>query len=105
LRERLSLIERHDHREAVMEAHYRFDGSIDYEFHRRDARRHRDASMRDFLTYQQPKPRLRPVARQRIRMFAAAFALATAAFWTTMATMPPTTEAGSLPAGVQLRAP
>jgi hypothetical protein len=75
--------------EGVMDAHYRFDGSIDYNGFWTD--RHHPVFVRP--TEIAP-PRLASPVRRRVRVFACAFALATAAFWATMATMPPTSEAG-----------
>jgi hypothetical protein len=80
--------------EAVMDAHLRPDGSVNYEFHRAQALRSRNAYLGELLP-QVELPPLSPVARRRFKMCAAAFAVATAAFWATMATMPPTTEASA----------
>jgi hypothetical protein len=73
-----------------MDAHLR----PDYELHRAQALRSRRAYIGGLLP-QVELPQAGPVARRRIKMFAAAFAVATAAFWATMATMPPTTEASA----------
>ena len=80
-----------------MDARYLLDGSVDYNDFWTDAHHRRLQRDREPVTVRPAPPRLVSPARRRIRVFAAAFAVATTAFWATMATMPPTTEAGSAP--------
>jgi hypothetical protein len=82
--------------EAVMHTiHHLSDGSIDYDFYRQNALQQRSAYMNDMLSGQTLLPSMSVQRRRRVKLFAAAFALATAAFWSTMLTVPPTTEAGA----------
>jgi len=74
----------------------REDGTIDCEYYQEQARKRRaecDEAERAYTAIQRQVP-LGPIRVPRpLRAFLAAFALATAAFWATMATSPPTSEA------------
>jgi hypothetical protein len=87
----------------VEELRLREDGTIDCEFYIAQARRRREEvrlAQREWLDVRQRGTVVRdatPCAPVRVpravKGFAAAFALATAAFWATMATSPPVTIA------------
>ena len=66
------------------------DGSLNHEFYRDSAL---DARSEYLAAFVPEVPKIAPATRRRLGVFAAAFALATGAFWTTMLTDPPTTEA------------
>ena len=74
--------------------HRRSDGSIDMDFYRSKALQERNAYIGNLLP-DVSLPSLTPVGRQRLKLFVAAFALATGAFWATMLTTPPQTEAAA----------
>lgn len=67
------------------------DGSIDHDFYRRQALAARSAYLAEHLSLHVPA--VGPAAKRRLGLFAAAFAIATAAFWATILTDPPKTEA------------
>jgi hypothetical protein len=74
----------------------REDGTIDCEFYQEQARRRRaelDEAERAYNAVQRQVPSQPSRVPRQLRAFMAAFALATAAFWATMATSPPTTQA------------
>ncbi len=76
----------------------REDGTIDCEFYQEQARKRRaelDEAERAFKAVQRQVPLLPIQVPRPLRAFMVAFALATAAFWATMATSPPTTQAAS----------
>jgi hypothetical protein len=70
------------------------DGSINCEYYARRAREHRSAHIRHTLSVAQLAS-ASPVTRRGFKLFAAALVVATGAFWATILTSPPTTEAGS----------
>ncbi len=72
-------------------------GSIDLDHHRDLAARARSAFLKDLA---HTMPGLSPKARRRLNTLAVAFVVATGAFWATMLTDPPRTEAGTAPATV-----
>jgi hypothetical protein len=65
-------------------------GSIDFDHYRERAARERSAFMRERMP---ALTAMSPLARRRLGTLAAAFALASAAFWATMLVDPPTTSA------------
>ena len=69
------------------------DGSVDCEFYALRAREHRSAHLRQTLSVARLAS-ASPAARRGLKLLAAAFLVATGAFWATMITSPPTTEAG-----------
>jgi hypothetical protein len=74
----------------------REDGTIDCEFYQEQARKRRaelDKAERAYHAVQRQVPSQSSRVPRQLRAFMAAFALATAAFWATMATSPPTTQA------------
>jgi hypothetical protein len=83
----------------------REDGTIDCDYYQEQARKRRaecDEAQRAYTATQRQVPlRLIRVPRP-LRAFLAVFALATAAFWATMATSPPTSEAAP-PAAAEYR--
>jgi len=72
-------------------------GSIEFDHYRDLAARERSAFLRDLA---QAMPSLSPKVKRRLNTMAAAFVVATAAFWATMLTDPPRTEAGTAPSTV-----
>jgi hypothetical protein len=66
------------------------DGWLNHEFYRDSALNARSEYLAAFVP---EVPEISPAMRGRLGLFAAAFMLATGAFWTTMLTDPPTTEA------------
>ena len=68
------------------------DGSINIDFYRTKALQERSAYIGSILPHV-PAPSLSPEGRQRLKLFVAAFVVATGAFWVTMLTTPPQTEA------------
>lgn len=66
------------------------DGSLNHEFYRDSAL---DARSEYLAALVHELPEMSPAVRGRLGLFAAAFMLATGAFWITMLTDPPTTEA------------
>lgn len=72
--------------------HRRSDGSINIDFYRTRALQEANAYIGSILPHV-PAPLLSPVGRQRLKLFLAAFVVATGAFWVTMLTTPPQTEA------------
>lgn len=82
--------------EGVMEELvFRPDGTIDCEYYAERARKRRA----EYPVFQREAGGQGPVpsskTRRRVRRFAAAFAIATGAFWATMATSPPVSEAAN----------
>ena len=72
----------------------RLDGSVDIEFYTHQAREERSVYLRQTLS--PPKwVSISTLARNRIAAFTTASAVATGAFWATMLTSPPTTEAAN----------
>ena len=82
--------------------HRRSDGSINIDFYRTRALQERGAYIGNMLPHV-PAPSLTPERRQRMKLFIAAFVLATGAFWVTMLTDPPTTEAGATAGQIKAR--
>ena len=82
--------------------HRHSDGSINMDFYRAQALRERNEYIRSSLPSGASLPSLTPVARQRVKLFAVAFALATGAFWATMLTSPPKTEAAPPRPGINV---
>ena len=76
----------------MQSVHRRSDGSIDIDFYRTKALQERSAYIGGILPHV-PAPSLSPEERQRLKVFIVAFAVATGAFWATMLTTPPQTEA------------
>lgn len=76
------------------EVRLRSDGTIDCEYYALRARERRSAYERQTTSLRQVVP-LRSKTKRRLGMFGAAFAVATGAFWATMLTTPPTTEAAN----------
>ena len=72
-------------------------GSIDFDRYRDLAARERNAFIRDHAP---ALPSLSPKAKRRLSTLAAALVVATGAFWATILTDPPRTEAGTAPATV-----
>ena len=72
----------------------RTDGSIDFEYHVERARRERAEYLRKEVGATMA---VSPVVKRRAKMFAAAFVVATAAFWTAMLSSPPVTQAEAGP--------
>ncbi len=72
-------------------------GSIDLDHHRDLAACARSAFLQDLA---RTMPGLSPMAKRRLNTLVAAFVVATAAFWATMLTDPPRTEAGTTPGAV-----
>jgi hypothetical protein len=72
------------------------DGSIDCGFYRSRSQQRHDAYVREFFSEPQPRPFITPRTRRGLRLFAA-FTIATGAFWATMLTSPPVTQAGNPP--------
>jgi hypothetical protein len=79
---------------------YRPDGLIDCEFYRSRSRQRHDAYVREFFSEPQLRPFMTPRTRRGLRLFSAAFAIATGAFWATMLTSPPVTQAGNPPLSI-----
>ena len=69
------------------------DTSIDVEFYSQQAHRERSVYVRQTLS--PLKLLISTTAKGRVTAFAAAFAVASGAFWATMLTSPPTTEAAN----------
>ena len=76
----------------MQSVHRRSDGSINIDFYRTRALQERSAYIGSILPHV-PAPSLSPEGRQRLKLFVAAFVVATGAFWVTMLTTPPQTEA------------
>ncbi len=76
----------------MQSVHRRSDGSINIDFYRTKALQERSAYIGSIFPHV-PLPSFTPEGRQRVRLFIAAFVLATGAFWVTMLTDPPRTEA------------
>lgn len=72
--------------------HHRSDGSINIDFYRGKALRERRAYLGTILP-DVSLPNLTPEGRRRLKLFIAAFAVAAGAFWATILTTPPKTEA------------
>ena len=77
----------------MVEVARRSDGLYNYELHRQRAVRERGTYLRDTLSSSLPS--VSPRTKRRLSLFAAAFAVATGAFWATMLTSPPVTEAAN----------
>ena len=81
--------------------HLRTDGTIDCEYYIEQARHRRSEYVSFQSEWQLYRPRLSDKAKRHVRGGAAAFALATAAFWATMATVPPKTQAAGPENGIE----
>jgi hypothetical protein len=81
-------------------------GLIDYDVDIANARMLREAYIRELVSKAHASvPELSPGAKRSLGAFGAALALAVAAFWGTMLTSPPRTEAGILePARAEVQA-
>jgi hypothetical protein len=82
----------------------REDGTIDCDYYQEQARKRRaefDEAERQYDASHWPVPLKQIRVPRPLRAFMAAFVLATAAFWTTMATSPPTSQAAPPPAPEQ----
>ena len=66
---------------------------INYALFRQRALQEREAYLRDALSTSLPS--ISPKTKRRVGVIATAFAVATGAFWATMLTSPPTTEASN----------
>jgi hypothetical protein len=72
--------------------------AIDFSSFRQKAQQERLAYVGGVLS--STAPSLSPQAKRRVSLFAAAFVVATGAFWATMLTSPPQTEASAKPFSV-----
>ncbi len=78
----------------------REDGTIDCDYYQEQARKRRaefDEAEREYHASHWRVPLKQIRVPRPLRAFMAAFVLATAAFWTTMATTPPTSQAAPPP--------